>query len=137
MPRVSEYLHYWLTEVIKPNRAPLTYVNYELCVRLCINPTLGNQRLDKLGVRDVQKWINVKDERRDEKRRRCCALSARLCYKDAPSPRTRHSCVPAGGAEPRPPRGAHQPERRRPGDAPDRAQAQANGVDQRRGPKVP
>jgi len=99
VPRLSEYLNYWLTEVIKPNRAPLTYVNYELFARRYINPMLGGERLDKLGVRDVQKWINAipgicqccaqgKDARRDEKRRRCCALSVRRCCKDAPSART-------------------------------------------------
>jgi hypothetical protein len=54
-----------------------------------------------LGVQHgrVQKWINAipgicqccaqgKDARRDEKRRRCCALSVRRCCKDAPSART-------------------------------------------------
>ncbi|MEW2505724.1 hypothetical protein AB0878_35185 [Amycolatopsis sp. NPDC047767] len=51
VPRLREYLNHWLTEVIKPNRAPLTYVNYELFTRLYINPALGDQRLDKLGVR--------------------------------------------------------------------------------------
>jgi integrase len=99
VPRLSEYLNYWLTKVIKPNRAPKTFINYELFTRLYINPTLGGRRLDKLSVRDVQKWINGipsvcqccvqgKDARRDEKRRRCCALSVRRCCKDAPSDRT-------------------------------------------------
>lgn len=99
VPRLREFLNYWLTEVIEPNRAPLTYVNYELFTRLYINPVLGGQRLDKLGVRDVQKWLNAipgicqccaqgKDARRSEKGRRCCALSVRLCCKEAPSART-------------------------------------------------
>ncbi|GGU47233.1 site-specific integrase [Lentzea flava] len=99
VPRLREYLHYWLNDVIKPNRAPLTYVNYELFVRLYINPTLGDDRLDKLKLRDVQKWINAipsvcqccaqgKDERRPQKRRRCCALGKRSCCGEAPSART-------------------------------------------------
>jgi integrase len=99
VPRVREYLNYWLTEVIKPNRAPKTFINYELFIRLYINPTLGDRRLDKLSVRDVQKWINGipsacqccaqgKDARRPETKRRCCALSPRQCCKDAPTART-------------------------------------------------
>ncbi|WP_211246473.1 N-terminal phage integrase SAM-like domain-containing protein [Amycolatopsis taiwanensis] len=97
VPRLDEYLQYWLHEVIKPNRAPLTFVNYELFVRLYIAPGLGDRRLDRLQVRDVQKWVNRipdtcqccaqgKDARRDKKRQRCCARG--VCCKEAPSART-------------------------------------------------
>ena len=33
---VAEYLTYWLDEIIKPNRAPLTYQTYETFVRVHI-----------------------------------------------------------------------------------------------------
>lgn len=50
-----------------------------------IAPSLGAQRLDRLGARDAQTWINKvastcqccapgKDAARPEKKRRCCAV---------------------------------------------------------------
>src|SRR4051812_42634013 len=36
VPRVGEYLHYWLDEIVKPNLAPLTYHTYETFIRLYI-----------------------------------------------------------------------------------------------------
>jgi hypothetical protein len=84
-PALAEYLTYWLNEIIKPNRAPLTYQTYETFVRVHILPALGAKRLDRLSVRDVQQWINKlavtcqccaqgKDRARPEGRRRCCAI---------------------------------------------------------------
>ena len=55
---MGEYLDYWLTEIVKPNLAPLTYATYETFVRLYIVPGLGAKRLDRLRVSDVQTWIN-------------------------------------------------------------------------------
>jgi integrase len=97
VPKLRQYLTYWLNEVIKPNRAPLTYVNYELFVRLYIIPGLGEKRLDRLQVRDVQAWLNRvphlcqccaqgKDARRPQSKRRCCAVGQ--CCGDVPSART-------------------------------------------------
>ncbi len=97
VPKLGEYLHYWLQEIIEPNRAPLTYVNYELFVRLYIAPMLGEKRLDRLQIRDVQMWINKvpslcqccaqgKDARRATKNQRCCAKGQ--CCHDVPSART-------------------------------------------------
>ncbi|PRY46604.1 site-specific integrase [Umezawaea tangerina] len=97
VPRLDAFLAYWLTDVIKPNRAPLTFVNYELFCRLYIIPGIGDRRLDRLQVREVQQWINKipsvcqccaqgKDARRDKKSRRCCALGA--CCHASPSART-------------------------------------------------
>lgn len=85
VPKLGEFLVYWLGEVVRPNLAPATYVNYELFVRLHIAPQLGARRLDRLSVRDVQTWINEvartcqccaqgKDTARPEKKRRCCAV---------------------------------------------------------------
>jgi integrase len=86
VPKLGEFLAYWLEEVVKPNLAPATYVNYEMFTRRHITPLLGARRLDRLSVRDVQTWINEvartcqccaqdKDAARAEKKRRCCAIS--------------------------------------------------------------
>ena len=84
-PTVAEYLTYWLDEIIRPNRAPLTYQTYETFVRVHIVPGLGTKRLDRLRVRDVQTWINQlattcqccmqgKDAHRPPVKQRCCAI---------------------------------------------------------------
>ncbi|MGH3829479.1 MAG: tyrosine-type recombinase/integrase [Pseudonocardiaceae bacterium] len=97
VPNLGAFLAYWLEEVVRPNLAPATYVNYELFVRLHITPRLGDRRLDRLGVRDVQTWINEvartcqccaqgKDTARPEKKRRCCAVGK--CCEARLSPRT-------------------------------------------------
>jgi integrase len=96
-PTVAEYLAYWLAEVIKPNREPNTYSQYELFSRRYIIPGLGKKRVDRLTVREVQAWLNKlpgicqccaqgKDANRPLERRRCCAL--RKCCEDYPSKRT-------------------------------------------------
>ncbi|HEX6403696.1 MAG TPA: site-specific integrase [Pseudonocardiaceae bacterium] len=85
VPKLGEFLAYWLEEVVRPNLAPTTYVNYELFVRRHITPELGTKRLDRLSVREIQTWINNvartcqccaqgKDAARPEKKRRCCAV---------------------------------------------------------------
>lgn len=97
VPRLEEFLDYWLNEIVKPNLAPLTYATYETFVRLYIRPGIGTKRLDRLQVRDVQIWLNKvartcqccaqgKDARRPEKRRRCCAIGR--CCDSTPSSRT-------------------------------------------------
>ena len=58
VPALAEYLAYWLAEVIKPNREPNTYSQYELFSRRYILPGLGTKRIDRLTVRDVQMWLN-------------------------------------------------------------------------------
>ena len=58
-PRLREFLAGWLDEVVRPNLAPQTVVNYELFTRLYIVPDLGDRRLDKPTVRDVQVWLNA------------------------------------------------------------------------------
>jgi Phage integrase, N-terminal SAM-like domain len=58
VPKLGEFLAYWLEEVVKPNLAPATYVNYEMFTRRHITPLLGARRLDRLNVRDIQTWIN-------------------------------------------------------------------------------
>jgi integrase len=96
VPTLAGYLRYWLAEVIRPNRAPLTYATYETLSRLYITPGLGARRLDLLTVRDVQTWLHRvkerctccaqgKDARRPVDRQRCCAVGA--CCQTHPSPR--------------------------------------------------
>jgi Phage integrase, N-terminal SAM-like domain len=55
---VGAFLDYWLNEVIELNRAPATFDNYERFVWLYIKPGLGEKRMARLQVRDVQVWIN-------------------------------------------------------------------------------
>jgi integrase len=97
VPKLAEYVAYWLKEIVAPNLAPLTYATYETLTRLYIIPDLGEKRLDKLTVRDVQTWLNKvratcqccaqgKDARRPEKSRRCCAVGK--CCGAVPSLRT-------------------------------------------------
>src|SRR5690606_31747287 len=72
-------------------------VAYEPLVRLYIIPGLGDKRLDKLTVRDVQTWLNKlpalctccdqkKDHKRPESKRRCCAVGK--CCESYPSRNT-------------------------------------------------
>ena len=98
IPTVGTYLDRWLAEVVAPNLAPLTYSTYETIVRLYLKPGLGHFRIDRLGVRDVQTWLNRvvlqcqccaqgKDARRAVKNQaRCCAIGP--CCHSVPSSRT-------------------------------------------------
>jgi integrase len=57
-PTLDKHLDYWLEEIIKPSRAPLTYVAYESHARLLIRPYLGGKTLSKIDVRTARTWIN-------------------------------------------------------------------------------
>ncbi len=99
-PHLATYLERWLDEVVEPNLAPLSHATYETLVRLYITPGLGNIRLDRLRVRDVQTWMNSlaytcqccaqgKDARRaarDPALSRCCARGE--CCRSYASART-------------------------------------------------
>jgi integrase len=84
-PTLTDYLTYWLREVVEPNLAPKTTEKYALLTRLYLVPSLGAKRLDRLQVRDVRTWLNRlrvtcqccaqgKDSARPVDRRRCCAI---------------------------------------------------------------
>jgi hypothetical protein len=45
VPTIGAYVTNWLAEVVKPNRALLTYATYETFTRLYIVPGLGSKRL--------------------------------------------------------------------------------------------
>ncbi|HLX48553.1 MAG TPA: site-specific integrase [Streptosporangiaceae bacterium] len=96
VPKLAEFLTYWLREIVQPNLAPKTYEQYEMFTRLHIVPYLGSKRLDKLTARDVRQWLNRlqqvcqcctqgKDARRREAKRRCCAIGQ--CCHQVLSPR--------------------------------------------------
>lgn len=84
-PTLGEYLEYWLREVVKPNRAPMTYANYETFIRCHVLPYLGKTRINRLNAHTLQPWINKlagicqccdqgKDAARPEEKQRCCAV---------------------------------------------------------------
>lgn len=98
VPKLSDFLSYWLKEIVQPNLAPKTYQTYELFVRLHIVPHLGNRRLDQLQVKDIRQWINKltricqccaqgKDLARPVPKRRCCAVGK--CCRGTLSPQSR------------------------------------------------
>jgi integrase len=100
VPTVEQFLHRWLEETVAPNLAPLTHATYESHVRNYIVPGLGSNRIDRLRVTDVQRWLNAlpnrcqccaqgKDARRAARSpglARCCAIGH--CCHANPSPRT-------------------------------------------------
>jgi integrase len=98
VPKLADFLGYWLKDIVQPNLAPKTYERYELFVRLHISPYLGTKRLDKIQVKDIRQWLNKlgstcqccrqgKDAARPEDKRRCCAVNK--CCHQALSPRSR------------------------------------------------
>ncbi|MER5181311.1 site-specific integrase [Streptomyces sp. NPDC002896] len=55
--RLSEWLSYWLDNVIKPRRKRTTYAKYEVHVRRYLIPMLGSKRLEALSVADVRRFL--------------------------------------------------------------------------------
>ena len=103
VPKLAEYLTYWLQEIVAPNLAPLTCATYETLTQLYLVPGLGTKRLDKLTVRDVQTWLNKvrtacqccakAKTPADSQNRRCCAIGK--CCRSVPSLRTVNDLVGA------------------------------------------
>jgi len=90
VPKLADFLGYWLAEIVRPNLAPKTCEKYELFSRLHIIPHLGNMRLDKIQVKDIRQWLNKlgricqccaqgKDAARPEAKQRCCAIGKCCC----------------------------------------------------------
>jgi integrase len=90
VPKLEEFLAYWLKEIVEPNLAPKTYERYEMFSRLHIIPYLGGKHLDKIQVKDIRQWVNKlaltcqcclqgKDAARQEDKRRCCAIGKCCC----------------------------------------------------------
>ncbi|MGW4620629.1 tyrosine-type recombinase/integrase [Streptomyces sp. NPDC004592] len=55
--KLSEWLPYWLENVIKPRRKRTTYAKYEFHVRLYLVPMLGTKKLESLSVADVRRFL--------------------------------------------------------------------------------
>ncbi|MYU20284.1 site-specific integrase [Streptomyces sp. SID8352] len=55
--KLSEWLPYWLENVVKPRRKLSTFDKYEGHVRLHLVPLLGSRRLESLGVADVRRFL--------------------------------------------------------------------------------
>jgi len=58
--RLSAYLDYWLENVVRPNRRPKTYEQYECTIRLYLKPGLGTGSISHLSVPMVQSFLNQK-----------------------------------------------------------------------------
>lgn len=59
-PTLSGFLDYWLAEVAGPKLRPTTVAKYRTAVELYLRPGLGSQRLDKLTVVTVQRYLNAR-----------------------------------------------------------------------------
>jgi integrase len=82
-PTVDSFIDSWLKETVKPTKAPLTYVFYEMNTRLFIRPYLGKKTLAKVIVKVAREWINglvnvcqCCAQEKDAKRKtpKCCAI---------------------------------------------------------------
>ena len=58
--KLGDYLHYWLEQVVRPNRRPKTYEQYECAIRLYLKPGIGMCQLSRLSVPMVQSFLNQK-----------------------------------------------------------------------------
>lgn len=83
-PKLRDFLEQWLTETVRPGLSPATASNYEMFSRLYIVPDLGDRKLEKLSVRDVQTWVN-------ELRVRC-----QCCYQGKDAARPEPQCCGRG-----------------------------------------
>ncbi|WP_031069918.1 tyrosine-type recombinase/integrase [Streptomyces sp. NRRL S-118] len=55
--KLSEWLPYWLDNIVKPRRKKTTAAKYEVHVRLYLVPMLGSKRLESLAVADVRRFL--------------------------------------------------------------------------------
>jgi integrase len=55
--KLSDWLPYWLDNIVKPRRKLSTYDKYETHVRLYLVPMLGSKRLESLAVADVRRLL--------------------------------------------------------------------------------
>ncbi|MFN7934060.1 MAG: site-specific integrase [Bryobacteraceae bacterium] len=57
---VSQYLDWWVEEVVRRQNRPATYRSYEQLIRLHIKPLLGKTLLPKLSTQQVRSFLNQK-----------------------------------------------------------------------------
>ncbi|GHF61087.1 integrase [Amycolatopsis bartoniae] len=55
--KLSDYLDYWLDNVVQVERGPSTYSGYEVVIRRFIKPKLGSKKLNALTPADVRKFL--------------------------------------------------------------------------------
>ncbi|MCX4801825.1 site-specific integrase [Streptomyces sp. NBC_01214] len=55
--KLTEWLPYWLENIVRPHRKRTTYAKYETHVRLYLVPLLGKKRLESLSVADVRRAL--------------------------------------------------------------------------------
>ncbi|MFJ9481170.1 tyrosine-type recombinase/integrase [Streptomyces mirabilis] len=55
--KLSDWLPYWLDNIVKPRRKLSTYDKYEAHVRLYLAPMVGSKRLESLSVADVRRFL--------------------------------------------------------------------------------
>ncbi|MFC9591590.1 tyrosine-type recombinase/integrase [Streptomyces sp. NPDC056944] len=55
--KLSEWLPYWLDNIVKPRRKKTTAAKYEVHVRLYLVPMIGTKRLESLSVADVRRLL--------------------------------------------------------------------------------
>jgi integrase len=56
----QQLLDYWLNDIIKPNRRPLSYASYESVVRLHIAPSLGRYPLEDITPQRIIHLLTAK-----------------------------------------------------------------------------
>ncbi|MEE1818293.1 site-specific integrase [Streptomyces sp. SP18ES09] len=55
--KLSEWLPYWLDNIVKPRRKKTTAAKYEVHIRLYLVPLIGSKRLESLSVADVRRFL--------------------------------------------------------------------------------
>lgn len=65
---VQEFLDRWLSDIIKPKKAPRTHESYAAEIRRHLGPGLGHHRLKRLSPQDVQAYLRRKEEQGLSKR---------------------------------------------------------------------
>ncbi|MFF0124128.1 tyrosine-type recombinase/integrase [Streptomyces mirabilis] len=55
--KLSDWLPYWLDNIVMPRRKLSTYDKYEAHVRLYLAPMVGSKRLESLSVADVRRFL--------------------------------------------------------------------------------
>ena len=64
-PTLSEFLRYWMAEVVQPRLRPTTTAKYRSTIDLYIEPVLGRRKIEKITVQMVQQLLNARREAGD------------------------------------------------------------------------
>jgi integrase len=72
---LGAWLDHWLANVVKPEREPTTYEQYEIAVRVHTKPYLGDIPITKLVPEDVVEWLRKLEAKKVGVRTRQVALT--------------------------------------------------------------